>query len=126
MLLFMKCNIAKNEGAPEPWFQSDIIFIIIMSLFSFTNGLFSSIGEFDIRPHQSSYFIFSNVLWPSGGARASPRTNWWLFGYNTCWWFIPWCLFVICICTIISCFMTPSFVVLIISDDVIMTHHLGL
>lgn len=45
VLLFMKCNIAKNPDAPEPWFQSDIIFIIIMALFSFTNGLFSSIGK---------------------------------------------------------------------------------
>ena len=45
VLLFMKCNIAKNDDAPEPWFQSDIIFIIIMALFSFTNGLFSSIGK---------------------------------------------------------------------------------
>jgi len=44
VLLFMKCHIAKNDDAPEPWFMSDIIFIIIMALFSFTNGLFSSIA----------------------------------------------------------------------------------
>jgi len=44
VLLFMKCNVAKNEDAPDIWFQSDIIFICIMALFSFTNGLFSSIA----------------------------------------------------------------------------------
>lgn len=76
MLLFMKCNIAKNLDAPEPWFKSDIIFIIIMALFSFTNGLFSSIGRFDSGTLslliKYLMLFFSYVLWPSGGARASP------------------------------------------------------
>lgn len=44
VILFMKCHIAKNDDAPPIWFQHDAIFIMIMALFSFTNGLFSSIA----------------------------------------------------------------------------------
>ena len=70
MLLFMKCNIAKNEGAPDPWFQSDIIFIIIMALFSFTNGLFSSIGELD---HATLSKILMTFLAMCYGPQVAPE-----------------------------------------------------
>ena len=43
----MKCNVATSDGGTVfAYFAYDSVFIVFMALMSFTNGLFSSLGNF--------------------------------------------------------------------------------